>query len=117
MKAYIMERECFDGADIADILRCCAAELDWWHLVRRFGSDWRVLLSHLILFGYIYPGERKRIPLPVTEELIALLRNEAKTPRIGAVMSRNTAFPTAIFSGRTGLAIPRCTFGRTCSDE
>jgi hypothetical protein len=80
MKAYIMERERFDGADIAHILRCCAAELDWWHLVRRFGSDWRVLLSHLILFGYIYPGERKRIPLPIMEELIARLRNEAKTP-------------------------------------
>ena len=25
MKAYIMERERFDGADIAHILRCCAA--------------------------------------------------------------------------------------------
>ena len=29
MKAYIMERERFDGADIAHILRCCAAEIDW----------------------------------------------------------------------------------------
>src|SRR5262249_32011194 len=54
MKAYIMERERFDGADIAHILRCGAAEIDWPHLVRRFGPDWRVLLSHLILFGYIY---------------------------------------------------------------
>ncbi|MFL6597746.1 MAG: nucleotidyltransferase, partial [Chthoniobacterales bacterium] len=33
MKAYIMERERFDGADIAHILRCCAAEIDWAHLV------------------------------------------------------------------------------------
>jgi hypothetical protein len=79
MKAYIMERERFDGADIAHILRCCAAEIDWPHLVRRFGPDWRVLLSHLILFGYIYPGERARIPAAVMEDLMARLRGEANT--------------------------------------
>jgi Nucleotidyl transferase of unknown function (DUF2204) len=79
MKAYIMERERFDGADIAHILRCCAAEIDWPHLVRRFGPDWRVLLSHLILFGYIYPGERARVPAAIMEDLITRLRSEART--------------------------------------
>src|SRR5207248_2382326 len=77
MKAYIMERERFDGADIAHILRCVAAGLDWPHLVDRFGPDWRVLLSHLILFGYIYPGERAHIPAAITEDLIARLRSES----------------------------------------
>ena len=79
MKAYIMERERFDGADIAHILRCCVAEIDWAHLVRRFGPDWRVLLSHLVLFGYIYPGERARIPAAIMEDLLTLLRSEART--------------------------------------
>jgi nucleotidyltransferase DUF2204 len=79
MKAYIMERERFDGADIAHILRCCAAEIDWTHLVRRFGSDWRVLFSHLILFGYIYPGERARIPAAIMEDLLARLQSEMRT--------------------------------------
>src|SRR5436190_11305511 len=83
MKAYIMERERFDGADIAHILRRCAVEIDWPHLVRRFGPDWRVLLSHLILFGYIYPSERARIPVAVIEDLIARLRSEAKTAAPG----------------------------------
>src|SRR5262249_32740780 len=76
MKAFIMERERFDGADIAHILRCWVAEIDWPHLVRRFGPDWRVLLSHLILFGYIYPGERVRIPVAVIEGLMERLRSE-----------------------------------------
>jgi hypothetical protein len=79
MKAYIMERERFDGADISHILRGCAAEIDWLHLVRRFGADWRVLLSHLILFGYIYPGERAQIPAPVMDDLITRLRSETRT--------------------------------------
>lgn len=77
MKAYIMERERFDGADIAHILRGCIAEIDWPHLVHRFGSDWRVLLSHLVLFGYIYPGDRARIPSAIMENLITRLLSEA----------------------------------------
>jgi hypothetical protein len=79
MKAYIMERERFDGADIVHILRCCTAEIDWPHLVRRFGRDWRVLLSHLVLFGYIYPGERARVPAAIMEDLITRLRSETRT--------------------------------------
>jgi predicted nucleotidyltransferase len=76
MKAYIMERERFDGADIAHILQSCADKLDWLHLVRRFGPDWRVLLSHLVLFGYIYPGERDKIPTAIMDDLIARLQSE-----------------------------------------
>src|SRR5216110_2025681 len=78
MKAYIMERERFDGADIAHILKSCAEQLDWPHLVRRFGPDWRVLLSHLVLFGYIYPSERRRVPLALMDDLMARLRREAR---------------------------------------
>ena len=93
MKAYIMERERFDGADIAHILRCFAAKIDWAHLVRRFGPDWRVLLSHLVLFGYIYPGERARIPVAVIEGLITRLlseTNDAESERLcrGTLLSR-----------------------------
>lgn len=73
MKAYIMERERFDGADIAHLLLSCAEKIDWTHLVRRFGPDWRVLLSHLVLFGFIYPSEQRRIPTGIMEKLIARL--------------------------------------------
>jgi len=93
MKAYIMERERFDGADIAHILQSCAEKLDWPHLVRRFGPDWRVLLSHLVLFGYIYPDERDKIPNAIMDDLIARLRSErgtGETTRIcnGTLLSR-----------------------------
>src|SRR5213080_4644115 len=77
MKAYIMERERFDGADIAHLLVTCGDKLDWPHLVRRFGPDWRVLLSHLVLFGYTYPSEQGRIPGSVMDELIGRLRKES----------------------------------------
>ena len=93
MKAYIMERERFDGADIAHILQSCAEKLDWPHLVHRFGPDWRVLLSHLVLFGYIYPGERDKIPAAIMDDLIARLQSEKRTARAdricrGTLLSR-----------------------------
>src|SRR5687767_2592488 len=61
-KAFIMERERFDGADIAHLLRAYGARLDWNRLLGRFGAHWRVLFSHLVLFGFIYPCERESIP-------------------------------------------------------
>ena len=70
MKAFIMERERYDGADVAHLLLHCAPQLDWDHLLRRFGENWHVLLSHLILFGYIYPTEQARIPERVFGELL-----------------------------------------------
>jgi len=79
MKGYIMERERFDGADIEHIVQSCADKLDWAHLVRRFGPDWRVLLSHLVLFGYIYPSERDKIPTSIMDDLISRLRSEPRT--------------------------------------
>lgn len=61
-KAFIMERERFDGADVAHLLRETGRELDWERLVRRFDRHWRILYAHIVLFGYIYPNDRLAIP-------------------------------------------------------
>jgi predicted nucleotidyltransferase len=79
-KAYIMERERYDGADIAHLLQVNAERLDWPSLLDRFGSNWRVLLAHLTLFGFIYPGERHRIPAWVMDKLIGRLAAENRQP-------------------------------------
>jgi hypothetical protein len=79
-KAFIMERERYDGADIAHLLRACCAEMDWQRLLQHFGEYWRVLFSHLILFGFIYPGERQRIPAWVMLELVRHLQSELDSP-------------------------------------
>jgi hypothetical protein len=79
-KAFVMERERFDGGDIAHLLLKRGDRLDWRRLLDRFGSHWRVLLSHLILFEYIYPGERHRVPPTVLRELLARLESELTAP-------------------------------------
>jgi len=77
-KAFVMERERYDGADIAHLLNARAESLDWSRLVRRFGPHWRVLLSHLILFGFIYPSERTRIPEGLMRRGLRLLDVELR---------------------------------------
>jgi hypothetical protein len=79
-KAFIMERERYDGADIAHLLQANAERIDWPGLLERFGANWRVLLAHLTLFGYVYPGERHRIPQWVMEQLAARLVDEIRQP-------------------------------------
>ncbi len=76
-KAFIMERERYDGADIAHLLRARAATLDWARLLRRFGPHWPVLLSHLTLFFFVYPGHRHTVPARVMRELLRRLEREA----------------------------------------
>ena len=81
-KAYIQERERYDGADIVHLIRARAGEMDWPRLLRRFGRHWRVLLGHLVLFGFVYPGERRLVPAWVMNELLERLRGEvAAAPR------------------------------------
>jgi hypothetical protein len=75
-KAYIMERERFDGADVNHLLRACGRNLDWDRLLARFGKDWRVLLSHFVLFGFVYPDERECVPNRVLRDLTARLYEE-----------------------------------------
>jgi hypothetical protein len=61
-KAFIMERERFDGGDVLHLLRAHADRLDWQRLCRRFSGHEAVLRAHLVLFAYAYPSEASRIP-------------------------------------------------------
>jgi hypothetical protein len=97
-KAFIMERERFDGGDIAHLLRARAATLDWSRLVARFGIHARVLLVHLILFGYIYPDRRDQIPRAVMSSLLERLDEPVpitpgEPPCFGTFLSRSQYLP------------------------
>jgi hypothetical protein len=67
-KAYIMEKERYDGADVNHLIKCHGSSLDWKRLVDRFGSHWRVLYSHIVMFRFVYPKDQSSIPKWVIEE-------------------------------------------------
>jgi hypothetical protein len=98
-KALIQERERFDGADVAHLLLACAQTMDWQRVLRRFGGNWRPLMAHLVLFGFIYPSERERLPGWVMQDLIRRLEGalSAAPPRErvcrGTLLSRQQYLP------------------------
>jgi hypothetical protein len=94
-KAFIMERERYDGNDVAHLLHACAAELDWVRVMRRFEEQWQVLLSHLVLFGFIYPDRRATVPSWVHEELVRRLQAEAAAAPPPARICRGTLLSRA----------------------
>ena len=69
-KAFVLERERFDGADVAHLFQSCARTMDWRRLLRRFNRYWEVLLAHLLLFQFSYPCERSAIPDDVMSFLL-----------------------------------------------
>jgi hypothetical protein len=112
-KAFVMERERYDGADVIHIIRTGAEKLDWDRVLARFAERWRVLLLNLILFGFVYPGERTRIPRSVMDTLLARLAEElehdAQSGRVchGTVVSRQQYLPDVLEWGYAdGRAIP-----------
>ena len=90
-KSFVMERERFDGADVLHLIRTGGATLDWDRLIERFGPFWRVLTAHLVLFGFVFPNERSKIPAHVMRDLISRLdEGDAEGPAVcmGTLLSR-----------------------------
>jgi hypothetical protein len=89
-KAFVLERERFDGADVLHVVRDCGPRLDWQRLLRRFGPQWRVLYAHLVLFGFVYPGERDRVPAWVLKTLARRMEAERENDPGAAGVCRGT---------------------------
>lgn len=75
-KAFIMERHRFDGADVIHLLRSGSDWLDWDRLERRFGDNWLVLLGHLLLLKFAFPGHHSRGLKELLQKLTARLTDD-----------------------------------------
>lgn len=104
-KGLIMERERFDGADVAHIIHARGSELDWDRMLWRFDEHWRVLLAHLVLFGFVYPSDRSKVPPDVVDRLMERMRQETDQgddPRrvcFGTLISRQQYLPDVLERG------------------
>jgi hypothetical protein len=77
-KGLIMERERFDGADVVHLIQAVGDKLDWHRLLDRYGRHWRALFAHVILFGFIFPSDRSKVPQWLIEECTERLAKETK---------------------------------------
>jgi hypothetical protein len=120
-KSYVQERERFDGADIMHLIRKSGRHFDWRRLIRRFDDQWRILLAHLVNFGFVYPAERDVIPAWVLADLAGRLVRETGEPPpaekvcLGTLLSREQYLvDIAIWGYGDGRIKPR---GRMTADE
>jgi hypothetical protein len=92
-KAFVMERERFDGADLMHILRSGAESMDWGRVTMRFGERWPLLYTYMLYFTFVFPSEAHRLPAAVLDDLAARFaaqRSAPSTERVcqGTLVSR-----------------------------
>jgi hypothetical protein len=75
-RLFISERHRHDMSDIVHLILCYGRDLDWVRLVERVGEHWPLLLSQILMFGYVYPGYRTNVPDWVSDRLLENVRNQ-----------------------------------------
>jgi hypothetical protein len=79
-KAFVQDRNRYDGADIAHVILKQHENIDWRRLLSHMDQYWEVLLIHVLNFRFVYPTERDRIPRWLFDELVARLKERANLP-------------------------------------
>jgi hypothetical protein len=79
-RLFIHERHRHDMADVAHLILCRGAVMDWKRLLEKTGDDWPLLLSQVQMFRYVYPGYRDQVPGWVLEELLERAGKAARLP-------------------------------------
>ncbi|MBX3189989.1 MAG: nucleotidyltransferase [Labilithrix sp.] len=91
-KCFVMERERFDGADIAHLIAARGRSIDWRRLLDRVGEHWRVLFGHIVFFSFAYPRERGKVPAWVFDLLMDRMNAERDAEDVpvcnGTLLSR-----------------------------
>ncbi len=73
-KLFVSFRERFDGADVLHIIHGSKGRLDWERLLQLAAEHWELLLWHLVLFHYVYPGDGDCVPRRVWDDLLTRFR-------------------------------------------
>lgn len=60
--AYVAGRNRFDGPEVVHLIHSSQGNLDWDRIVERLGENRELLLWHLILFDFVYPGHADYLP-------------------------------------------------------
>jgi hypothetical protein len=71
---YIAGRNRFDGSDVVHLIRASRGKINWQRVLDLLGENRELLLWHLILFDFIYPGHSEYLPKELMTELFSEAR-------------------------------------------
>lgn len=76
--AFVAERSRFDAADILHLIKVSEGKIDWQHVLKLLNGNWELLLWHLILFDYVYPGHPGYLPQELMGDLFTRVQQRWK---------------------------------------
>jgi hypothetical protein len=79
-KAFVRNRERYDGADVAHMILRQHEHIDWKRLLGYMEAHWEVLLMHILNFRFVYPSERDIVPRWLFDELLDRLKLQEDMP-------------------------------------
>lgn len=79
-KAYIQQKERFDGADVINLIYKYSDTIDWKFLIEKMDPHWELLFAHLVNFIFVYPSEKEALPRWVLEKYLARAQKEFLEP-------------------------------------
>lgn len=88
--AFVAGRNRFDGPEVAHLIRASKGKLDWQRILDRLGENRELLLWHLILFDFVYPGHTRYLPQALMVQLFEEVRERWKTNRRSTKQFRGT---------------------------
>lgn len=91
-KAFVRNRERYDGADVAHMILRQHEHIDWKRLLGYMEAHWEVLLMHILNFRFVYPSERDIIPRWLFDELLDRLKLQEDMPSPRVKICRGRLF-------------------------
>jgi hypothetical protein len=73
---FLAVRTRFDGSEVLHLIQGVRGRLDWDRILRRLGNNKQLLLWHLILFDFVYPGHSDYLPKEIMIELFDEMRRK-----------------------------------------
>lgn len=83
-KAFVIERYRCDLADILHLVLSLKGELNWTRVLDLMGKHRDLVLVHLLLFDFVYPGRADYLPQDLMQELFDEARQRWQEPRPAA---------------------------------
>ncbi len=74
-KIYVAARDRFDGADILHLVQAVDGHVDWEHIIALLGGDEQIVLWHLLLLQFVYPGRPDYLPQSLMERAFEGVRS------------------------------------------